>query len=115
MTLIALAQRWPRATWGSLLARAVHLADRLRAMAAASDGRLTLIESRGDLDAYLARRAADPAITAAFLAIEGAHALDDDLDNLDSSFAPATGCSRRRHFFDTAVRRAPPTASSRAG
>ncbi len=100
--LLALAQRWPRATWGSLLARALHHALRLRAMAADSAGRLTLIESGADLRAYLARRATDPAITAAFLAIEGAHALDDDVDNVDVLAAAGYRMISPAHFFDTA-------------
>jgi len=101
VTLIALALRWPRATWGSRLARARYLADRLRSMAAASDGRLTLIESRRDLEVYLARRAVDPAITAAFLSIEGAHALDDDLDNLATLARAGYRMLSPTHFFDT--------------
>jgi membrane dipeptidase len=101
VTLLALALRWPRATWGSLLARAVYLADRLRSMAGASDGRLTLIESRRDLEAYLARRAVDPAITAAFLSIEGAQALDDDLDNLATLARAGYRMLSPTHFFDT--------------
>ncbi len=100
--LLALAQRWPRVTWRSLLARAIHQALRLRAMAADSDGRLTLIESRADLDAYLARRTTDRAITAATLAIEGAHALDDDVANLDILALAGYRMVSPSHFFDTA-------------
>lgn len=100
--LLALAQRWPRATWGSLLARAVHQALRLRAMAADSAGRLTLIESRTDLAAYLQRRRADRGITAALLAIEGAHALDDDVANLDILALAGYRMVSPSHFFDTA-------------
>jgi microsomal dipeptidase-like Zn-dependent dipeptidase len=102
VTLLALGQRWPRATWNSRLARALHLAFRLREMAADSAGRLTLIESRGDLDAYLTRRGADRGITAAFLAIEGAQALDGDLDNLDLLFRAGYRILSPAHFFDTA-------------
>jgi membrane dipeptidase len=102
VTLIALAQRWPRATWGSPLARALHLASRLRSMADGSGGALTLIETRGDLDAYLARRAVDPAITAAFLAIEGAQVLEDDLANLDILAEAGYRMLSPAHFFDTA-------------
>jgi membrane dipeptidase len=101
VTLIALALRWPRPTWGSLMARAVYLADRLRSMAAGSDGRLTLIESRRDLADYLARRAIDRTITAAFLSIEGAHALDDDLDNLEPLVRAGYRMLSPTHFFDT--------------
>jgi microsomal dipeptidase-like Zn-dependent dipeptidase len=102
VTLLALAQRWPRPTWGSTLARALHLASRLRWMAAGSAGALTLIGTRGDLDAYLARRAVDPAITAAFLAIEGAQVLEDDLANLDVLAAAGYRMISPAHFFDTA-------------
>jgi membrane dipeptidase len=101
VTLIAMALRWPRPTWSSLLARATYLADRVRSMAGASGGRLTLIESRRDLEAYLARRAIDPAITAAFLSIEGAHALDDDLDNLQPLVRAGYRMLSPTHFFDT--------------
>jgi membrane dipeptidase len=101
VTLIALALRWPRPTWRSLTARAVYLADRLRSMAAGSDGRLTLVESRRDLEAYLARRAIDRTITAAFLSIEGAHALDDDLDNLETLAQAGYRMLSPTHFFDT--------------
>ena len=102
VTLIAVSQRWPRATWGSRLARALHLAGRLREMAADSAGRLTLIESRTDLEAYLARRTLDPAITAGFLAIEGAQALDGEIDNLDVLFRAGYRMLSPAHFFDTA-------------
>jgi microsomal dipeptidase-like Zn-dependent dipeptidase len=102
VTLIAVSQRWPRATWRSRLARALHLAVRLREMAADSAGRLTLIESRTDLEGYLARRTLDPAITAGFLAIEGAQALDGKLDNLDVLFRAGYRMLSPAHFFDTA-------------
>jgi membrane dipeptidase len=102
VSLIALGQRWPRATWGSRLARALHLALRLRSMAADSAGRLSLIETRRDLEAYLARRSVDPALTAAFLTIEGAQALEDDLDNLDLLARAGFRMLSPVHFFDTA-------------
>lgn len=100
--LLALAQRWPRATWGSTLARALHLARRLRTMAADSAGALTLIETRQGLDGYLARRAIDPRITAAFLAIEGAQVLEGDVGNLDILAAAGYRMLSPAHFFDTA-------------
>ncbi|HEX2469736.1 MAG TPA: membrane dipeptidase [Candidatus Limnocylindrales bacterium] len=100
--LLALAQRWPRATWSSTLARALHLALRLRTMATDSAGALTLIETRQGLDEYLARRAIDPHITAAFLAIEGAQVLEDDVANLDILVAAGYRMLSPAHFFDTA-------------
>jgi microsomal dipeptidase-like Zn-dependent dipeptidase len=70
-------------------------------MAADSAGRLSVVESRAELEAYLARRALDPSITAAFLAIEGAQALDDDLDNLDILARAGYRMLSPAHFFDT--------------
>jgi membrane dipeptidase len=102
VTLLALGQRWPRATWSSRLARALHLAMRLREMAADSAGRLNIVETRDDLEGYLARRAVDPAITAAFLAVEGAQALDGDLDNLEVLVRAGYRMLSPAHFFDTA-------------
>ena len=102
VTFLALGQRWPRATWGSRLARALHLALRLREMAADSGGRLTLLETRAGLATYLTRRAADRDITAAFLAIEGTQALDGDLDSLDILVRAGYRMLSPTHLFDTA-------------
>jgi microsomal dipeptidase-like Zn-dependent dipeptidase len=71
-------------------------------MAAESAGRLSLIESRTDLEAYLARRETDRGITAALLAIEGAHALEDDVANLDILAHAGYRMVSPSHFFDTA-------------
>jgi microsomal dipeptidase-like Zn-dependent dipeptidase len=101
VTLLALGQRWPRATWGSRLARALHLAFRLRAMAAESASRLTLIETRHDLEAYLARRSTDPSITAAFLSVEGAQALDGDVASIDILAAAGFRMIAPSHLLDT--------------
>src|SRR6185503_8353863 len=48
VTLLALIQRWPRRTWGSLKERALYQAERLRTMAEGSDGRLALLRTRAD-------------------------------------------------------------------
>ena len=98
--LLALASGWPPRTWGSLTERALHLARRAHDTAARSDGRLSIIESAADLETYLVRRATTPS-TAALLAIEGAHALDGDLDNIDRLFEAGYRMMSPSHFFDT--------------
>jgi microsomal dipeptidase-like Zn-dependent dipeptidase len=102
VTLLALAERWPPRTWRSLMARALHQAARLHAMAERSEGRLTIIESRADLDTYLARRSAEPGITAAFLTIEGAHTLENGVADLDTLVDAGYRMVSPSHFFDTA-------------
>ena len=49
ITLLAMAQRWPKETWNSLLQRALYQAHKLNEASANSDGRLIMIKSRGDL------------------------------------------------------------------
>jgi membrane dipeptidase len=102
ISLVALVQGWPRPTWRSLLARAEYLAGRLQATAARSDGRLRLVRSVVDLDALLSARAADPAIVGGLLSIEGAHALDDDIANLDRFESAGYRMVGLVHFFDNA-------------
>ena len=99
---LALAKRWPPATWRSLTARVLHFAASARRIEARSGGAFRLIRTRGDLAAFLAERADDPSLTAGMLSIEGAHALDDDLDNVDVVFDAGVRMISPSHFFDTA-------------
>jgi microsomal dipeptidase-like Zn-dependent dipeptidase len=98
--LLALAQRWPLATLGSLRERALHQARRLETLARRSAGRLTLVRSREELAAYLERRRRTPGLTAGFLGIEGAHALDGELAGLEALAEAGVRMIGLTHFFD---------------
>jgi membrane dipeptidase len=100
--LLALAQRWPRVTWTSRLGRAIRIADRAKSLAAASNGRFTLIRSGEELDGYLVRRRSVGMITAGFLALEGAHGLDGDPANVDVLARAGYRMLGIAHFFDNA-------------
>lgn len=100
VTLLGIAAGWPPRTWRSLLARALHLASRADRLADGSHGRFSLIRSRSDLAAYLARRKTDPGITAGLLSIEGAHALDDDPANVDAVLDAGFRMMSLTHLFD---------------
>jgi microsomal dipeptidase-like Zn-dependent dipeptidase len=102
VVLLALAQGWPPATWRRLLPRALHLAARADAMAAQSDGRLTILRTTADLAAYEAHRQEDRAITAGLLAIEGGHALDGDPANVEVVADAGYRMMSPSHFFDNA-------------
>ena len=102
IALVALAQGWPRSTLRSLTARAEYQAGRLSRFAAASDGRLTLVRSGADLDGFLERRATDRSLVGGLLAIEGAHALDDDLANVERLDTAGFRMVGLVHFFDNA-------------
>lgn len=103
VTLLALAGRWPRATWGSLKERALYQSRRLHEFAAGSGGRLTLIKLRGDLARYAARRRDDPAITAGFLGLEGAQVLEGEAGNVDAMFEAGFRMVGLTHFYDNEV------------
>jgi len=100
ITLLMLAQLRPRATWTSLTARALDMASRLDGFADRSGGRLTIIRSAADLARYLDRRRANPQITAGLLGIEGAHALEGKLENLDRVYDAGFRLIGLAHFFD---------------
>lgn len=99
---LALAKRWPRATWRSLTARALNFAASAARFEARSDGAFRLVRTRGDLFAFLADRARNPSLTAGILSIEGAHALDDDVANVDTVYDAGVRMISPSHFFDTA-------------
>ena len=100
ITLLAIAQRWPVKTWTSLKERALYQAERLKAFAAQSDGKLTMINSRGDLERFLVRRRSEPGIVAGLLALEGAQVLEGDPANVDVLFDAGYRMMSPTHFFD---------------
>lgn len=100
VTLLGLASGWPMSALTSLLDRTLFMAEQLEVFAARSGGRLTVVRSANDLEAYLNRRRNDPALTAGMLTIEGAHALDGDLESLDRLVAVGYRMIGIVHFFD---------------
>jgi len=103
ITILAVAQRWPTATWSSLTQRALYQAKKLQNTADRSGGKFTLIRTSAELSSYLDRRISEPGITAGFLGIEGAQALDGDLDNIDALFDAGFRMMSPSHFFDTDI------------
>lgn len=103
ITILAIAQRWPTATWSSLTQRALYQAKKLQDTAARSGGTFTLIRTSAELSSYLDRRIAEPRITAGFLGIEGAQALDGNLENIDVLYDAGFRMMSPSHFFDTDI------------
>ena len=103
ITLLALAERWPPRTWNNLTERALYQASRVTDAAERSLGRLTVIRTAKDLAAFAGRRSGDRNAVAAFIGVEGAHALSGDLSNLDRLFAAGVRMMAPTHFFDTDI------------
>jgi membrane dipeptidase len=85
---------------GRPLARALAQAERLSRFAADSDGRLVIVRTRADLHALAERRRADRGVVGAVLGVEGAHALEGELANLDALEAAGYRVVGLAHFFD---------------
>jgi microsomal dipeptidase-like Zn-dependent dipeptidase len=99
ITPLAIAQRWPVDTWGSIRNRALYHADRLNRLAE-NDDAFTVIRTRGDLDAVLAARQSDPMAMGGLLATEGAHPLEGDLANIEPLWEAGYRLIGLQHFFD---------------
>ncbi len=103
ITLLAIAEGWPPSTWTDLTARARYQAAKLDEVARRSRGRFVVIRRASELAAYLARRAADPTLSAGFLGVEGAHALGGDLGNIEALFAAGVRMMAPTHFTDNDI------------
>jgi len=100
---LAVVSRWPFATWNSLTQRALYQAWRLQQFASASQGSFVVVTSAADLSTYLERRNQNRRLTAGLLSIEGAHALDGKLENLDVLYRAGYRMMSPSHFFDNDI------------
>nr|WP_298144821.1 dipeptidase [uncultured Pseudomonas sp.] len=103
ITLLAMAQRWPRETWTSLLQRALYQAHKLEQASANSQGRLAIIRSRSDLGTFIDAWRQDSNRVAAILATEGLHPLEGRLENIDRLYDAGFRIAGLTHFFDNEV------------
>ncbi|SEW38527.1 Zn-dependent dipeptidase, dipeptidase homolog [Cognatiyoonia koreensis] len=102
ITLLAMGQLWPPRTWGSLFERALYQAEKLDQFAQDTDT-LRIIKSKSDLEDLLARRASGELIVGGLLGIEGGHALEADLANLQRLTDAGYRMIGLHHFFDNAL------------
>ena len=103
ITPLAVVGLWPVSTWRSLKERALYQSRKLHDFAAASGGRLTVIENAAGLAAYLVRRQKEPAITAGVLGIEGAQVLEGNPANIDPLYNAGFRMMGPAHFFDNDI------------
>ncbi len=100
ITKLALAQRWPIATWNSLTARALHQADKLHQFAEASPQKLVIIKTKSDLASWAEHRKSNPKLIGGLLGTEGSHALDGKIENVQQLFDAGFRMMSLQHFFD---------------
>lgn len=100
ITLLTIANRRPPRSWFSLKERALHNAELVHKAAANSAGRFSVITNRKELNAFLEKRIHTPKMAAGMLAVEGLHALEGRLENLDVLHQARYRMMGLVHFFD---------------
>lgn len=100
ITLLAIAQRWPVDTWGSLYNRARFHARRLHRAAERSGGDFVVVTSRAGLQDALDAHDDNPDLVAGILGTEGAHPLEGELANIPRLYEEGYRVVGLQHFFD---------------
>ena len=100
ITMLVMAQRWPRRTWDSLLERALYQSEKLHAAATQSEGKIRIIRTQADLQATLQMQGGSTTVLAAVLATEGLQPLEGKLENVDKLFDAGFRITGLTHFFD---------------
>lgn len=103
LTWLVVGSGWPPSAWRDLAGRALHQARRLVELVSASGGELVLIRSAGDLQGLQADWEAGAQRVGALLALEGGHALEGRIENLDRLFAAGYRMLGLAHFFDNEI------------
>lgn len=100
ITPLVIVQGWPPRTWFSLYQRALYQAERLHGTAARAPDQFRVITSQEDLKALLVRRQSGLRTVGGVLALEGAHALEGRLENIDGLYQAGYRVIGLTHFFD---------------
>ncbi len=101
LTPLLVAQRWPVGTWFDLTERALYQAEKFRRAASESEGRLVLLNYKSDLERF--SQAGNALSVGGILAIEGLHALEGKLENVDRLYEAGYRMMGLTHFFDNEV------------
>ena len=100
ISALALVQRWPIRTWDNLTERALYQAERLYAFSEASEGQFRVITTKTELQSLLWDRQQNTMLVGGMLGIEGAHALSNNINNLDRFYKAGFRMMGLQHFFD---------------
>ncbi len=100
ITLLNIVQGRPISNWFSLLNRTLYQTKKLRLFAEFYDGNFVLVKSRTDLEKLIKLKEDNPDVIGGFLGIEGAHAIEGNLENLDRVFEAGVRMMGPTHFFD---------------
>ncbi len=103
ITMLTRVQGWPKRTRKSLLERALYQGEKIHYFINRSGGNLILITNRKNLHDIVTARRGGESVIGAVLGIEGAHALEGDILNLDRLYNQGFRLIGLTHFFDNDV------------
>ncbi|MEZ5346582.1 MAG: dipeptidase [Pyrinomonadaceae bacterium] len=99
---LTLSEMQPPGNLSSLTGRAVFQAQKLHLFAERSKEKFFIIKTKKDLQDFLERRKTEK-IVGGWLGIEGAHALDGSVENVDRLFDAGFRMMSPSHFFDNDI------------
>jgi len=99
ITLLSIGQAQLPKTWFSLFERAKYQANKLHKLEA-KDENFRIVKSSADLQNFLNDKKSNPKLLAGLLGIEGAHALEGNLDNVEHLYSAGIRMMAATHFFD---------------
>lgn len=100
ITLPFILQGRPIKSWFNLKNRAIAQCDALHQFEEESDGNFVIIKSQAELKEYLTKRITNHRMTSGLLGVEGMHALNGELENVDDLYDAGIRMMAPVHFFD---------------
>lgn len=100
ITFLNIAQGRPISNWFSLMNRTIYQSYKLREYSKNFNNEFILIKSKDDVLNLIEARKTNKKIIAGLLGIEGAHALEGDMQNLEEVYEAGVRLIGPMHFFD---------------
>jgi len=100
ITPLTIAKGETPANWFSLINRTISQSGDLADFVEKENGKAIFIKSRSDLEKLIKARKSDKNVIGAMLGIEGAHALEGDIENLNLVYGAGVRMIGPTHFFD---------------
>ncbi len=100
ITLLNIVQGRPVSNWFSLVNRALYQTKKLHLFAEVYEDDFVLVKNRIDLEKLIKLKETNPSVIGGFIGIEGAHAIEGSLENLDRVFEAGVRMMGPTHFFD---------------
>ncbi|MBL0147144.1 MAG: dipeptidase [Chitinophagaceae bacterium] len=100
IALLSFAQLKQPSDWFSVKQRALHQCNTLHEFAKKSNNQFRVITTKKELQQLITDRQSNRNLTSGMLGIEGAHCLENDLQNLDLFYKAGVRYIGLAHFFD---------------